>query len=149
MEKHSTVEGQREKATFAMGCFWGPEEFFSQLPGVISTRVGYSGGTKKNPTYTKLGDHTESIEIIFNTGKLSYETLLKFFWDNHDPTTQQKPQYQSIIFYHSAHQKILAEQSKQVEQKRYKKPILTRIEPAAFFYEAEEYHQKYFQKQRR
>jgi len=134
------------KAWFSMGCFWGPDELFSNIIGVISTRVGYAGGTKENPTYHSLGDHTETIEITYNPDKITYETLLKYFWENHDPINKQKTQYQSIIFYHNSHQKLLAESSKQMEQKQYSTPILTEIRPAETFYEAEEYHQKYFQK---
>jgi len=140
------VSSNTEKAFFAMGCFWGPDYLFSQLPGVLSTQVGYMGGTTPNPTYTKLGDHTETVEIIFYPAKVSYETLLRNFWENHDPTLKQKTQYESIIFYHSPHQKLLAEQSIQYEKKHFTRPIRTKILPVTTFYKAEEYHQKYFEK---
>ena len=137
-----------EKATFALGCFWGPDDYFSKLEGVISTRVGYTGGKKKNPTYESLGDHTESIEIVYNPTAISYSDLLEHFWNQHDPTEQQKTQYMSAIFPHNEKQQVLAENSLHEQQLKTSKSILTKIIPASTFYEAEEYHQKYFLKQK-
>lgn len=147
-----------QKATFAAGCFWGVEELFRNIEGVVSTRVGYSGGTIQNPTYeevcsSKTG-HAEAVEITYDDEKISYEELLALFWNNHNPTTlnQQGPdigeQYRSVIFYHSEDQKKAAEKSKNEleHSKKYKNPIVTQIVPAAPFYEAKEYHQKYFEK---
>ena len=147
-----------EKATFAAGCFWGIEDKFMKLPGVVRTRVGYTGGTAKNPTYEmvcggKTG-HKEAVEIVFNPEQVSYEQLLKIFWSIHDPTTANRQgldvgeQYHPAIFYHTDVQKKAAEKSKQEMQDLgvYKSPIMTDIVPAVEFYEAEEYHQKYVQK---
>jgi peptide-methionine (S)-S-oxide reductase len=135
-----------ETATFALGCFWGVEHHFSRLPGVISTRVGYSGGTKSDPTYQDIGDHSESIEIQYDSGVISYATLLKHFWDQHTPTEQGKRQYASAIFTHNDEQMRLALESRDREQQKYGQKIITRIEPAGRFYPAEEYHQKYYDK---
>ena len=137
------------KATFAMGCFWGPEEYFSKLKGVRSTKVGYSGGPKKNPTYEDLGNHTESIEIIFDSDKITYKELLKHFWEQHDPTANNITQYKSIIFFHNKTQQKLAEKSKEEFQKKTNKEILTEIRPASVFYDAEEYHQKFLEKRKK
>jgi len=136
------------KATFAMGCFWGPDDFFSQLLGVLGTVVGYAGGTKKNPIYTNLGDHSETIEINFDPSVISYKELLKHFWEEHDPTVPQKTQYKSIIFYHNERQRREAQASRRQEEQKRSKKIATEIRPAGIFYKAEEYHQKYFQKQK-
>ena len=146
----------KEKATFAAGCFWGVEEEFRCLNGVLSTRVGYSGGRTENPSYEEVSSgktgHAESVEIKFDQDKISYEKLLEKFWQIHDPTTlnRQGPdigsQYRSIIFYHDEKQKQLAEKSKQEVQKNYSNKIVTEIIPAEEFYDAEEYHQKYLMK---
>ena len=138
-----------QKATFALGCFWGPDDFFSKLHGVTKTTVGYSGGTKENPTYEDLGDHTETIEISFDDTIISYEDLLNHFWELHNPTQEHKTQYKSIIFYHDKAQKEAAEKSKISEEKKSGKNIITEIKPATHFYTAEEYHQKYIQKNKR
>ena len=148
-----------EIATFAAGCFWGVEELFRVQKGVLSTRVGYTGGTMPNPTYTQVcggnTGHAESIEITFDPKQISYETLLRLFWENHDPTTmnEQGPdigeQYRSVVFYHGGAQKEAALHMKNEleDSKKYKHPIVTQIIPAETFYEAEDYHQKYFEKQ--
>jgi len=133
-------------ATFALGCFWEPDDYFSKLKGVTKTRVGYSGGTKKNPSYYDLGDHTETIEITFDPKIISFEELLKHFWEEHDPTEQQVTQYKSAIFYQNKEQFVLAEKSKKEMEKKLGKEIVTDIEKAGTFYQAEEYHQKYLQK---
>lgn len=147
-----------EKATFAAGCFWGVEELFRTIPGVISTTVGYTGGKTENPTYEDVCSnntgHAEALEITFDPKKISYKELLKIFWDNHNPTTlnRQGPdvgtQYRSAIFYHSLEQKRLAEESKKVLEKsgKYTNKIVTEIVPVQKFYEAEEYHQEYNRK---
>ena len=147
-----------EKATFAAGCFWGVEATFRQLPGVISTRVGYTGGTTDNPTYkdvcTDRTGHAEAVEVEFDPAKLRYAELLKIFWENHDPTPRNRQgpdwgkQYTSAIFHHSPQQHAEAEASKEALEKahRYSKPIATQIVPAVSFYPAEDYHQQYLEK---
>ncbi|HLD40280.1 MAG TPA: peptide-methionine (S)-S-oxide reductase MsrA [Candidatus Nanoarchaeia archaeon] len=135
-----------QTATFALGCFWGPDDYFSKLKGVSKTRVGYMGGKKKNPSYYDLGDHTETIEITFNPKIISFEELLKHFWKEHDPTRQEVTQYKSAIFYQNLEQFKLAEKSKKEMEKKLGKEIITDIEKAGIFYQAEEYHQKYLQK---
>jgi peptide-methionine (S)-S-oxide reductase len=146
------------KATFAAGCFWGVEATLRQLPGVISTRVGYTGGNSVNPTYqdvcTDRTGHAEAVEVDYDPAKVSYEQLLNVFWENHDPTqlNRQGPdwgtQYRSVIFFHSPEQETAANNSKKaLEQSgRFSKPIVTEIVPAATFYEAEDYHQQYLEK---
>ena len=133
-------------ATFALGCFWGPDDYFSKLKGVIKTRAGYAGGTKKNPSYHDLGDHTETIEITFDPKIISFEELLKHFWKEHDPTAQVVTQYKSAIFYQNEEQKKIAEKSKQAIEKKLGRKVATEIQKAGAFYQAEEYHQKYLQK---
>jgi peptide-methionine (S)-S-oxide reductase len=146
------------KATFAAGCFWGVEATFRQLPGVISTRVGYIGGNTANPTYkqvcTDTTGHAEAVEIEYDPSKLSYDKLLEVFWENHDPTqlNRQGPdwgkQYRSAIFFHSPEQEAEAKASiEQLEKAhRFSKPIVTQIVPATTFFEAEDYHQQYLEK---
>ena len=147
-----------EKATFAAGCFWGVEATFRQVPGVISTRVGYTGGNLSNPTYkdvcTDRTGHAEAVEVEYDPAKVSYDQLLEIFWDNHDPTqlNRQGPdfgtQYRSAIFYHSREQEQGAQASKLALEKsgRYSRPIVTEIVPATTFYQAEDYHQQYLGK---
>ena len=146
------------KAIFAAGCFWGVEATFRQLPGVVSTRVGYTGGALSNPTYedvcTDRTGHAEAVEVEYDPSKLSYEKLLDVFWENHDPTqlNRQGPdrgtQYRSAIFFTSPEQEAAAKASKERLEKsgRYRKPIVTQIVPAPTFYEAEDYHQQYLEK---
>lgn len=147
-----------EKATFGAGCFWGVEETFRQMPGVIETAVGYEGGTLENPTYkdvcTDRTGHAEVVEVTFDPAHVSYDDLLNVFWANHDPTqlNRQGPdfgaQYRTVIFYHTPEQQQKAEASKQaLEQSgRFRKPIVTEIVPAQTFYRAEDYHQQYLAK---
>lgn len=147
-----------EKATFAAGCFWGVEEIFRTTPGVIATRVGYTGGDMVNPTYeavcTDATGHAEAVEVEYDPSKVTYEKLLQVFWENHNPTTvdRQGPdfgsQYRSAIFYHSPAQKESAEKSKAEldASGKWKSPVVTHIVPAVTFYPAEEYHQKYLMK---
>lgn len=148
-----------EQATFGAGCFWGVEEEFRQLPGVIDTKVGYMGGTLENPTYrdvcTDRTGHAEVVQVTFDPTKISYAQLLEAFWNAHDPTTlnRQGPdfgsQYRSAIFFHSPEQEAEAKRSLEALQKsgRFKRAVVTKIEPAQKFYVAEEYHQLYLQKQ--
>jgi peptide-methionine (S)-S-oxide reductase len=147
-----------EKATFAAGCFWGVEATFRSTPGVISTRVGYTGGTLTNPTYKDVCSdrtgHAEAVEVTYDPARVAYEELLKVFWQNHDPTTpnRQGPdvgtQYRSAIFYHSPEQEAAARASKEQLEKSsaYRRPIVTQIVPAVDFWQAEDYHQQYLEK---
>jgi peptide-methionine (S)-S-oxide reductase len=147
------------KATFAAGCFWGVEDAFRGVDGVISTTVGYTGGTTKSPTYKEVctgrTGHAEAVEVEFDPGKISYLELLAIFWKSHDPTTpnRQGPdvgtQYRSAIFYHDPQQEEEARSSKAELEKKgvFKRPIVTEITPASEFYRAEDYHQQYFEKQ--
>ena len=147
-----------EKATFAAGCFWGVETAFRQVKGVSSTAVGYTGGTLQNPTYqdvcTDRTGHAEAVEVVYDPSQVSYDDLLKVFWENHDPTTlnRQGPdvgnQYRSGVFFHNPEQQAAALASKEKLEKsgRYKRPIVTEITPASPFWRAEDYHQQYFEK---
>lgn len=149
---------QTEKATFGAGCFWGVEETFRNVQGVLSTSVGYAGGTQDNPSYqdvcTDKTGHAEVVEVEFDPSQVSYDKLLDIFWSNHNPTTlnRQGPdvgtQYRSVIFYRSPEQQAAALASKEGLEKsgRFNRPIVTRIEPASTFWPAEEYHQRYLQK---
>ncbi len=148
-----------ELATFAAGCFWGVESVFKQVKGVIETTVGYTGGTVPNPSYrqvcTGITGHAEAVLIKYDPRIVSYEELLSLFWRIHDPTTpnRQGPdvgtQYRSAIFYHNDQQKKAAEKSKEEFDRKgsYINKATTQIVPASPFYEAEEYHQDYFEKQ--
>ena len=148
-----------EKATFGAGCFWGVEAAFQKVKGVTKTTVGYMGGKLKNPTYeqvcTDKTGHAEVIQIEFDNEKISYNQLLETFWEIHDPTqlNRQGPdvgnQYRSVIFYHNEKQKEQAEKSKIEIQKKFDREIVTDITPAVEFYPAEEYHQKYLEKQKK
>lgn len=148
-----------EKATFAAGCFWGVEESFCTVAGVVSTRVGYTGGHLEAPAYqqvcTDSTGHAEAVEIVYDPAVISYGQLLELFWQCHDPTqlNRQGPdfgsQYRSAIFYHSDEQRLLAEESRDRLDRsgRYRRSVVTQIVPAERFWEAEAYHQKYHQKQ--
>ncbi len=149
---------KHETAIFAGGCFWGMEEILRQIPGVIKTTVGYSGGNLPNPSYEEVcmgtTEHAESVEILFDSSRLSYEELLNYFFRMHDPTTLNRQhndvgtQYRSAIFYTTEEQKATAKLVKERWDKsgKFKKPITTEITAASPFYPAEEYHQKYLVK---
>jgi methionine-S-sulfoxide reductase len=132
-----------ETATLALGCFWSPDAKFGAIPGVVRTRVGYTGGQQENPTYHNLGDHTETVEIDYDPTQISYAELLDIFWQSHNPVMPSwKRQYMSAIFYHNDEQKRLAEKTRDREAEK-KGEIHTEIAPLSQFYLAEDYHQKY------
>ena len=149
---------EKDKATFAAGCFWGVEAAFRAVPGVLATAVGYSGGSVPKPAYqdvcTGRTGHAEALQVEYDPARVSYQQLLRVFWENHDPTTlnRQGPdvgtQYRSAIFFHDPEQQAAALASKrQLEtQGAFRRPIVTEIVPAAPFYRAEEYHQQYLEK---
>jgi methionine-S-sulfoxide reductase len=146
-----------EKATFGAGCFWGVEYQYAKIPGVISAESGYAGGKTLNPTYedicAKGTGHAEVIEVTFDPAKVTYRTLVEYFFKMHDPTqvNRQGPdigdQYRSVIFTHSPEQQKVAEDVKigLTLAKAFSRPIATQIEKAPKFWKAEEYHQKYYQ----
>ena len=133
-------------AAFASGCFWGVEAQFGCLPGVVYTRVGYTGGTTENPSYHNLGDHTETVQVVYDPSKISYGELLNVFWNSNNPYTRSwSRQYMSAIFYYDDTQKELAVKSyNEVSQNR---KVYVEIMEAETFYAAEDYHQKYFLQQ--
>ncbi|MFW9818674.1 MAG: peptide-methionine (S)-S-oxide reductase MsrA [Candidatus Thorarchaeota archaeon] len=151
---------ETEKAIFAAGCFWGVESNFRKIKGVISTRVGYTGGNFTEPTYKDVCSHktghAEAIEITYDPKIVTYDELLNVFWSIHNPTTlnRQGPdigsQYRSAIFYLNEEQKDKAERSKAKleDSKRFKNPIVTQIVPASKFWKAEEYHQQFNEKRK-
>lgn len=155
----------QEIATFAAGCFWGVEETFLRTPGVIKTEVGYGGGSAKDPTYEMVcmgtTGHAEAVQVTFDPERVSYEELLKIFFENHDPTTRNRQgpdvgdQYRSVIFYHSSAQQTAAQKfTSMLEQSGKfparpaggKRPIVTQIVASENFYPAEDYHQQYLRK---
>lgn len=147
-----------DTATFAGGCFWCMEHPFDQLAGVVSVTSGYTGGHTVNPTYEEVSDggtgHAESVQVVYDPGKIDYAKLLEVFWHNVDPLTPDAQfcdhgtQYRSAIFYHGEAQRKAAEESKRAldASGRFQRPIVTEIVAATTFYPAEEYHQKYYQK---
>lgn len=147
-----------EKATFAAGCFWGVEETFRQVPGVVDTAVGFMGGTSESPSYREVcggrTGHAEVVDLEFDPAKVSYDALLDVFWSCHDPTTKDRQgpdvgsQYRSAIFFHDPTQEAAARASKQRLDAagRFRRPIVTEIAPAGPFWRAEEYHQRYLEK---
>ena len=145
-----------QKALFGAGCFWGVEEHFRKINGIIKTEVGYSGGKTKNPTYESVcyenTDHAEVLLVDFDQDIISYENIVHEFWKCHDPTTLDRQgldvgrQYRSVIYYFNELQKEIAERSKEKYQLHFKHMIVTEITKADTFYKAEEYHQKYIQK---
>ena len=146
----------KETATFAAGCFWGVEAAFRQLPGVLEVTSGYTGGQTVAPSYQDVCSgrtgHAEAVDILYDPQQISYDALLDAFWKIHDPTTpnRQGPdvvtQYRSAIFTHGAEQQQLAEASRAREQANQSKPIVTEITAAGDFYPAEDYHQRYFER---
>ena len=150
-----------KKATFGAGCFWGVEAAFRQIDGVVKTEVGYEGGTLENPTYEDVCSHTtghaEVVEVTYDSDQVSYEQLLGVFWAKHDPTQMNRQgwdigdQYRSVVFFHDDEQRAEAERSKAEldASGQYRKPVVTLIEPAQTFYPAEDYHQRYLEKQGR
>jgi methionine-S-sulfoxide reductase len=156
---HTAVQAPKlETATLSAGCFWGTEEFFRKVPGVVETMVGYTGGTMKDPKYEDVSSgktgHAESLELKFDPKKVSYEQILTLFFKMHDPTTLNQQgndagtQYRSAVFYHGKEQKEVVEKLKAKIEKSgaWKAPITTQIAPASTFYPAEDYHQKYLVK---
>jgi peptide-methionine (S)-S-oxide reductase len=149
-----------EIATFAMGCFWGAEKLFWQTPGIISTSSGYAGGHTPNPTYEEVctgkTGHAEAVQVVFDPSRISYEELLKLFWENHDPTQGMRQgndrgtQYRSAIFTHTDAQRAAAEASREMYQRELGKAgfgeITTEIGDAPTYYFAEDYHQQYLAK---
>lgn len=156
--KKKSEKSSLQKATFAGGCFWCMQPPYDDLPGVVSTTVGYTGGHKKNPTYQEVSTgktgHVEAVQILFDPGKTSYVELLQAFWHNIDPTNAYGQfadvgsQYRTVIFYHNEAQKRLALKSKQELEAsgKFDRPVATKIEPAGTFYPAEEYHQEFYKK---
>jgi peptide-methionine (S)-S-oxide reductase len=146
------------RATFAAGCFWSVEEAFRQVKGVTSTAVGYTGGTRKDPSYkdvcTGTTGHAEAVEVEFDPSQVSYPELLAVFFQSHDPTTlnRQGPdmgtQYRSAIYFHDSEQETAAREAKASLEKAaiFSRPIVTEIVPASDFFRAEDYHQQYFEK---
>lgn len=143
-----------KKIVFAGGCFWGMEELFRKQPGVTNTQVGYTGGTRNNPTYEQHEGHAEAVEITYDPEITSYKKLLDFFFQIHNPTTLNQQgndrgtSYRSAIFYGNADEKTEAENFIEIvnASKRWKNPVVTSLEPFTQFYPAEEYHQDYLQK---
>lgn len=147
-----------ETALLAGGCFWGVEELFRAMPGVIDTTVGYTGGAQDNPSYevvkTGRSGHAESLRIVFDPEKITYQEILEYFFRLHDPTTRNQQgndlgsQYRSAIFYLDDSQRLVAEQVKKSvgESGKWRRPVVTEIVPATLFYSAEDYHQDYLQK---
>jgi peptide-methionine (S)-S-oxide reductase len=145
-------------ATFAGGCFWSMQKAFDGVPGVVSVTAGYAGGSKADPSYQEVETgrtgHAESVQVIYDPARISYEGLLDIYWHHIDPLTPNAafcdhgPQYRSIIFYRDAEQQRLAEASKRAldQSHRFPTPIVTAIQPATAFYPAEEYHQQYYKK---
>ncbi len=151
-----TPRAGNELAAFAEGCFWGSENTFRHVPGVVATAVGYTGGRTKNPTYEAVCTHTtghaETVLVEFDPKRVKYEKLLEVFWATHDPTTKDRQgpdfgdQYRSAIFTFSDAQKATAERSRKAEQGQLRKPITTEIGAIGSFYKAEDYHQQYDEK---
>ena len=146
-----------ETAIFAAGCFWGVESEFREIPGVLDVEVGYTGGTTADPTYRDVCSgrtgHAEAVRVTFDPAVVSYDQLVTAFWGAHDPTTMNRQgpdvgsQYRSAIFTTGDAQQTAAIGSKAAAQARFTRPIVTEIVPASTFYRAEEYHQRYFEKQ--
>lgn len=147
-EEMEEAHASFETATFGMGCFWGPEARFGSLPGVLRTRVGYAGGTSLNPVYRQMGDHTETVQIDFDPAMLSYEEVLRHFWENHYPNRDEYKgrQYISLLRFHSMQQQEAIARIKEEMESRLGEKIETDIAPYRDFTLAEERHQKYYLK---
>jgi len=130
-----------QRATFAMGCFWHPDSLFGSISGVVRTKVGYTGGSKANPTYYELGDHTEAIDIEFDPTVTNYNSLLSVFFREHDATERHKRQYMSAIYCHDQDQRM--EATNALKSQPNSSAIVTDLVDASIFYDAEDYHQKY------
>jgi len=140
----ASAPADTETATFALGCFWGPDSLFGSLEGVVRTRVGYAGGTTDNPTYHNLGDHSETVQMDYDLAAISYEELVEVFWDSHDPAAPSwSRRYMSLLFYHNDEQRSLAVASKERREAEMERPVLTQLVPLSRFYLAEDYHQKF------
>jgi len=140
----ATVPDRIETATFALGCFWCPDAKFGVIPGVVHTRVGYTGGTLPNPTYRILGDHTEAVQVDFDPSKLTFEQLIDRVWKSHNPCgVRGKRQYMSAIFYATEEQRKIVEAGRDRVEAEQGKPVKTAILPLGTFHVAEDYHQKY------
>jgi peptide-methionine (S)-S-oxide reductase len=137
-----------QTATLGMGCFWSPEALFGALPGVIRTRVGYAGGTTPVPVYREMGDHTETVEIDFDSGQITFDSLLEVFWSHHNPLNINDfkgRQYLSILFYRDEVQQQSIQRVKE-RMEADKGPLDTTVVPYSEFYLAEDRHQKYYLK---
>jgi peptide-methionine (S)-S-oxide reductase len=149
-------DATKARATFAGGCFWCMVEPFEKLPGVVSVTSGYTGGSRVNPTYEEVSSgttgHAESIQVVYDSSKITYERLLDVFWHNVDPLTPNAQfcdhgrQYRTAIFFHDEAQRRAAEESKRRVEAELHKTVVTEITPASVFYRAEEYHQDYYKK---
>ena len=147
-----------ETAVFGAGCFWGVESFFREVPGVVDAVSGYAGGSVADPTYRQVCSgstgHSEVVQVTYDPAKVSYDRLLDVYFANHDPTTMNRQgpdvgsQYRSVIFTQTSEQESQAKQKieRLTQAKRFKRPIVTAVEPFRNFYRAEEYHQRYFEK---
>jgi peptide-methionine (S)-S-oxide reductase len=155
---HPAPGAKLDTATFGGGCFWHVEADFRKVEGIISTAVGFEGGTKPEPTYADVCSdqtgHVEVVQLQFDPAKVSYEHLLEVFFRMHDPTSMDRQgldagtQYRSVVFYHSPDQKAIAEAYKDKVEKagQFSRPVVTKILPASIFWKAEEYHQQYYEK---
>lgn len=149
-----------EQATFGAGCFWGVEDKFRRVQGVIATSVGYMGGHFENPCYldvlSRITGHAEVAQLTYDPAIVTYAELLEVFWNIHDPTSLNRQgadrgeQYRSVIFYHSAEQQQIALRAKQLldQSGQFDRPIVTQIQPVAAYWLAEDYHQQYLEKKR-
>ncbi len=148
---------RQQTATFAAGCFWGVEADFRDIPGVLDAQVGYTGGATTDPTYREVCSdttgHAEAVRVTYDADAVAYETLLEAFWSLHDPTQRNRQgpdvgtQYRTAVFYHDDAQRAAAQASMARAQARFARPIVTEIVPEATFFRAEDYHQRYLEKQ--
>ena len=156
VDSRDGLPSSAERATFAAGCFWGVEAAFREIEGVLKTTVGYTGGTVDHPSYEQVCSdttgHAEAVEVWFDPSKVTYDELLSTFWTVHDPTSRNRQgwdfgsQYRSGIFFHSPEQERQAIASRDAHQVTLSKEIVTQLVPAGEFCDAEDYHQRYFEK---